>query len=126
MAIGTTRMRLRRTTLARSASSLLAGVIAVAVLSGCRGGVPGDPGLTFTVQNRCGFDVDVDLRLRTDPAGDWDLIVQGTSVRFAQADAEPAEFIMSVRRSTATSDEVTVEPSSSSITLQEGSGCPSQ
>ena len=118
-------MRLRLTTLACSASRFV-GVIAIAIFSGCRGGVPGDPGLTFTVQNRCGFDVDVDLRLRTDPVGDWDLIVQGTSVRFAQADAEPAEFIMSVRRSKATRDEVTVEPSSSSITLQEGSGCLAQ
>ena len=111
--------------MARSASRLV-GFVAVAALSGCRGGVPGDPGLTFTVQNRCGFDVDVDLRLRTDPAGDWDLVTQGSSVRFAQADAEPADFIMSVRRSKAASDEVIVEPSSSSITLQEGFGCPAQ
>lgn len=97
-----------------------------AALSGCRGFVPGDPGLTFTVQNRCGFDVDVDLRLRADPAGDWDLVAQGSSVRFAQVEALPVDFIMLVRRSKAASDEVTVEPSSSSIALQEGFGCPAQ
>jgi hypothetical protein len=36
------------------------------------------------------------------------------------------DFIMLVRRSKAASDEVTVEPSSSSIALQEGFGCPAQ
>lgn len=99
-------------------------VVVLVVATGCRGGLPGDPGLTFTIENRCGYDIDVNIRLPADPTGDWDLIANGASVRFAQADAEPEEFVISVRRSRATQDAVELVPSASRVTLTPSSGCP--
>jgi hypothetical protein len=105
---------------------VMSGLCLVLVCVSCSPTIgPGDPGLVFEVTNMCGFDVDVDIRLPNDSLNDWYPIVSATTIRFAQADAEPEEFATIVRRPDQPGgDTVTVVPTSASVTLGPGSGCP--
>lgn len=109
-----------------SAARTIAIVAGVLALCGCDIDIaPADPGVTFTIDNRCGFDIETDLRLLTDRVGTWDLVRAGETARFAQADAEFAEFTMAVRPAGNVGAEVvTSSPSSAFILLTPGSGCP--
>lgn len=102
-------------------------VTALVVLTACRGGLPGDPGLTFTIDNRCGLAVEAEVSL-SDPstplAEDWVPIPDGQSVRLAGPDAEPDEFVVAVRRAGSLVGVVELVPSSAIVTLTPASGCP--
>lgn len=92
-------------------------------ITACRAVPFGDPGVTFAITNRCGTDIEIDVRLATDAPEDFSRLVPNEVIRFAQADAPLTDFELRVRAVGDPASTTVTTPARPAVSV-EGDLCP--